>query len=148
MQAILLAHAGYFVGPCTLTVHCGLCQHVENKCDRPEGITHTYNARQENNSTLCLRYRILSFYWIYFISHISIRLLWRYRYSIEVTLAEFKWEGQQTETLLPQSKHCPALTLPHPALWGIRSMFHSLLWKKCFGHTLVTAGCEELCLFA
>ncbi len=105
MQAILLAHAGYFVGPCTLTVPCGLCQHVENKCDRPEGITHTYNARQENNSTLCLRYRILSFYWIYFISHISIRLLWRYRYSIEVTLAEFKWEGQQTETLCYPSQN-------------------------------------------
>lgn len=35
-----------------------------------------------------------------------------------------------------------------PALWGIRSMFHPLLWKKYFGHTPVAAGCEELCLFA
>lgn len=129
-------------GPCALSVPCGLCQHVEHKCDRPEGITHTYNARQEKNSTLCLR-----FYWIYF-SH-CIRLLWRYRYSIEVGWQNSNEKGTASRTsVLPQSKHCPALTLPHPVLWGILSMFHSLLWKKYFGHTLVTAGCEELCLFA
>lgn len=69
-------------------------------------------------------------------------------WGIEIMLAEFKWEGHWNELCVTPVKTLPCPHTPPVQHWGIRSMFHPLLWKKYFGHTPVTAGCEELCLFA
>lgn len=68
-------------------------------------------------------------------------LLWYCTIDVQTNVGRIqikrkKWANRNS--VLLHSKHCPALTLSRPALWGILSMFHTLLSQKYWTHALLS----------